>query len=62
MKGDKWNECRNALDGIANVVIDRGFDSNGIDLRFLNSNDLFRFRDEVNDVQVLNPFRCLHRV
>ncbi|GLB43328.1 putative von Willebrand factor type A domain [Lyophyllum shimeji] len=47
---NRWVEARNALDGIANVVIDKGFDANGIDLSFLNSDALFRFRDEVRDI------------
>ncbi|TFK34501.1 hypothetical protein BDQ12DRAFT_689699 [Crucibulum laeve] len=51
MQGDRWTEARNALDGLANYIIDNGWDSDGIDLRFLNSNDLFRFKGEVNGVQ-----------
>ncbi|KAF8636271.1 hypothetical protein AX16_011041 [Volvariella volvacea WC 439] len=45
MKGDRWTEARNALDGLANYIIDKGWDSDGIDLRFLNSNNLFQFKD-----------------
>ncbi|KXN89311.1 hypothetical protein AN958_05884 [Leucoagaricus sp. SymC.cos] len=43
MKGERWTEAKNALDGLANYIIDRGWDSDGIDLRFLNSNNLTQF-------------------
>jgi hypothetical protein len=42
---NRWVEARNALDGLANVVIDSGFDADGIDLSFLNSNDKFSFTE-----------------
>jgi len=49
---DRWIEARNALDGLANFVIDSGFDTDGIDLSFLNSNNKFAFKDEMRDMQV----------
>ncbi|KAJ3505376.1 hypothetical protein NLJ89_g7449 [Agrocybe chaxingu] len=51
MQGERWTEARNALDGLANYILERGWDSDGIDLRFLNSNDLFQFKD-LTGVQV----------
>jgi len=47
---NRWVEARNALDGLSSYVIDSGFDANGIDLCFLNSNNKFLFKDEVRDV------------
>ena len=44
MVGERWTEAKNALSGLANYIIDRGWDSDGIDLCFLNSQDLFQFR------------------
>jgi len=52
MQGDRWTEAKNALDGLANYIIDKGWDSDGIDLRFLNSTNLFQFKD-LNGIQVL---------
>jgi len=43
MKGDRWTEAKNALNGLANYVIQNGWDSNGIDLSFLNSTSKFNF-------------------
>jgi len=51
MKGNSWTEARNALDGLTNYIIENGWDSDGIDLRFLNSNNLFQFKD-LNGIQV----------
>lgn len=51
MQGERWTEAKNALDGLANYVIDKGWDSDGIDLRFLNSTNRFAFSD-INGVQV----------
>ena len=45
MKGEQWNEAKNALNGLASYVIESGWDSDGIDLRFLNSNDKFKLKD-----------------
>lgn len=64
---NKWIECRNALIGISAKTIEMGFDSDGIDLCFLNSNATFKFKDEVQGVQVsigsyiphLCPNKCL---
>ena len=61
MKGNSWTEARNALDGLANYILESGWDSDGIDLRFLNSNNLFQFKD-LNGIQVclrvlFTPFR-----
>jgi len=50
MQGERWTEAKNALDGLANYVIDKGWDSDGIDLRFLNSTNRFAFSD-INGVQ-----------
>ncbi|KAF8074655.1 hypothetical protein FPV67DRAFT_1408199 [Lyophyllum atratum] len=47
---NRWVEARNALDGLANVVIDSGFDADGIDMSFLNSNDKFLFKNEIQSV------------
>jgi uncharacterized protein YegL len=44
MAGERWTEAKNALSGLANYIIDKGWDSDGIDLCFLNSNDLFKFK------------------
>jgi hypothetical protein len=52
MQGERWTEAKNALDGLANYIIDKGWDSDGIDLRFLNSTSLFQFKD-LNGIQVL---------
>jgi len=48
---NRWVEARNALDGLASAVIDSGFDADGIDLSFLNSNDKFSFTEvkEITD-------------
>ncbi|KAH6917776.1 hypothetical protein BKA70DRAFT_1455591 [Coprinopsis sp. MPI-PUGE-AT-0042] len=52
MKGDRWTEAGNALNNLANWIIDHGWDSDGIDLRFLNHQSTFSFRTElVNGVQ-----------
>jgi hypothetical protein len=51
MAGERWTEAKNALDGLANYIIDKGWDSDGIDLRFLNSTTLFQFKD-INGIQV----------
>jgi uncharacterized protein YegL len=45
MQGERWTEAKNALDGLANYIIERGWDSDGIDLCFLNSTNLFQFKD-----------------
>jgi len=52
LEENRWVEARNALDGLANFVIDAGFDGDGIDLSFLNSNDKFLFKDEISNIQV----------
>ena len=44
MQGERWTEAKNALDGLANYIIEKGWDSDGIDLYFLNSNNLFQFK------------------
>ncbi|KAG5969777.1 hypothetical protein E4U19_000139, partial [Claviceps sp. Clav32 group G5] len=52
MKGDRWREATQALNNLSNYIIENGWDSDGIDLRFLNSNTIFKFRDElVNGVE-----------
>jgi hypothetical protein len=38
---DRGQECAH---GLANYIIDKGWDSDGIDLCFLNSNSLFQFK------------------
>lgn len=45
---NKWTELNNALIGISGTAID--YDADGIDLYFLNSNDKFKFRDEIHGV------------
>jgi hypothetical protein len=53
MKGERWTEAGNALNNLTNWIIDHGWDSDGIDLRFLNHNSTFAFKTElVNGVQV----------
>ena len=44
MQGERWTEAKNALNGLANYIIDQGWDSDGIDLCFLNSSNLFQFK------------------
>lgn len=52
MQGDRWREASQALNNLSNWIIDNGWDSDGIELRFLNSNTLFSYRQEfVNGVQ-----------
>lgn len=51
MQGNRWTEAKNALDGLANYILDKGWDSDGIDLRFLNSTTRFQFKD-LNGIQV----------
>lgn len=48
-EGSKWTELNNALIGISGTAID--YDADGIDLYFLNSNDKFKFRDEIHGVE-----------
>lgn len=49
MKNDnKWTELNNALIGISGTAID--YDADGIDLYFLNSNNKFKFREEIHGV------------
>ncbi|KAG5652532.1 hypothetical protein H0H81_004689 [Sphagnurus paluster] len=50
---NRWVEARNALNGLASVVIDSGFDSDGIDLSFLNSNEKLRFSSDKGKVAEL---------
>jgi hypothetical protein len=50
---NRWVEARNALNGLANVVIDSGFDSDGIDLTFLNSTEKLRFSSDKGKVAEL---------
>lgn len=42
---NRWEEARNALDGLANYCITSGFDTDGIDLSFLNSSAKFSFAE-----------------
>lgn len=60
MKGERWTEASNALNNLANWIIDNGWDSDGIDLRFLNHNGTFSFKSQlVNGVQVgFHSFTC----
>lgn len=44
----KWTELNNALIGISGTAID--YDADGIDLYFLNSNNKFKFREEIHGV------------
>ncbi|KAF8664854.1 hypothetical protein AX16_000695 [Volvariella volvacea WC 439] len=50
MAGSLWSEAKNALDGLANYILENKWDSDGIDLRFLNSDNLFQFK-ELSGVQ-----------
>jgi hypothetical protein len=38
---NKWTEAGNALNALANYCLESGFDCDGIDLSFLNSNNKF---------------------
>ncbi|KAF9462373.1 hypothetical protein BDZ94DRAFT_1219772 [Collybia nuda] len=52
MQGQRWTEATQALNNLANWIIDNGWDSDGIDIYFLNSNYIFRGKTElVNGVQ-----------
>lgn len=50
---NRWVEAGNALNGLANTIIDYGFDSDGIDLSFLNSDSKFSF-SEIHEVTVVH--------
>ncbi len=46
----KWDECVQAVIGIADTAIDN--DQDGIDIYFLNSDNVFSMRNEVENVTV----------
>ena len=49
----KWNQCVDALVAISDTAID--YDTDGIDIYFLNSNVIFRMKD----IQSINVrFSC----
>jgi hypothetical protein len=54
----KWQECVQAVIGIANTAIDN--DQDGIDIYFLNSDNVFKVKDEVHGVTV--RFSCVHGI
>ena len=54
----KWQECVQAVIGIANTAIDN--DQDGIDIYFLNSDNVFKMKDEVHGVTV--RFSCVHGI
>lgn len=48
---NRWVEAGNALNGLANYCLESGFDCDGIDLSFLNSNNKFLW-SELREITV----------
>lgn len=46
----KWDELVKALIAIADKAVDE--DTDGIDMYFLNSNNVFKMKDEVQNIMV----------
>ena len=55
MAGTKWQDCVQAVTAIAEFSIDNERD--GIDIYFLNSDVIFKVKDEVRDITVRFHFR-----
>ena len=51
----KWQQCVQAVTAITEVAIDNERD--GIDIYFLNSDVIFKVKDEVRGITVRFPFR-----
>ncbi|KAF8991571.1 hypothetical protein BDQ17DRAFT_1546801 [Cyathus striatus] len=61
MYGSSWSEARESVNKLANWTLDNGWDRDGITLRFLNSDRLFRFQD-LNGISDKNKIRQLVNV
>jgi hypothetical protein len=47
---NRWTECLAAVGAVANKAVDNG--ASGIELHFFNSNNVFKFKDEIRGVAV----------
>ncbi|KAF8976522.1 hypothetical protein BDQ17DRAFT_1441071 [Cyathus striatus] len=56
--GSSWSEARESVNELANWILDNGWDRDGITLRFLNSDYLFKFQD-LNGISDKNKIRQL---
>ncbi|KAF8996617.1 hypothetical protein BDQ17DRAFT_1364159 [Cyathus striatus] len=61
MHGSSWSEARESVNELANWILDNGWDRDGITLRFLNSDRLFKFQD-LNGISDKNKIRQLVNV